>query len=136
MILKYQQVVNSRTFKKVPLVTSLTGKRRHARDKGKAVNTDCTHSMPDTVLLLSQRVNTWVLYLLNRDRGKEPKLLMVLYVQNLQVKLFEKQICHSDRIMIVDYEEQLGDKVCYAHQCHVHLASLWTSLAYQDVKIK
>lgn len=40
---------------------------------------------------------------------------MVLYVQNLQVKLFEKQICHLDRIMIVDYEEQLGDKVCYAH---------------------
>lgn len=81
-------------------------------------------------------VNTWVLYLLNRDRGKEPKLLMVLYVQNLQVKLFEKQICHSEGIMIIDYQEQLGDKVCYAHQCRVPLASLWTSLSHQSVRIK
>lgn len=46
---------------------------------------------------------------------------MVLYVQNLQVKLFEKQICNLEGIMIIDDEEQIGYKVCYAH---VHSASL------------
>lgn len=73
---------------------------------------------------MSQRVNKGVLYLLNRDRGEEPKLLKVLYVQNLQVKLSEKPICHLEGIMIVDYEGQRGDNVCCAHQCCVHSASL------------
>lgn len=134
MILKYQREVNSRTFKKVLLFRSLTGKRR---DK---VSNYGHKLYPQyawhPILLMSQSVNKWVLYLLNRDRGKEPKLLKILYGQNLQVKLFEKLICHLEGIMIIYYEEQIGDKMFYAHQCCVHSASLWTTLAHQSVKLK